>query len=81
MIQSKTELRTAIQAAEMVASRLDLPAHRLTLGERRVIAALLRDLADIGRRAFCPDARTDWSIVPRDPRPQDDTPGLFEEAA
>lgn len=81
MIQSKTELRVAIQAAEQIASRLEYPAHKLSMGERRVIAATLRDLADIGRRAFCPDARTDWSIVPREPREHDDTPGLFPEAA
>lgn len=81
MIQSKTELRTAIQAAEMVAARLDMPGHKLTMGERRVIAALLRDLADIGRRAFDPDARHDWGIIPRPTRETDDAPGLFGEAA
>lgn len=81
MIQSKADLRECISRAEQIASRLEYPAHKVSLGERRVIAALLRDLADIGRRAFCPDARTDWAIVPREPREQDDTPGLFPEAA
>ena len=81
MIQSKTELRIAIQTAETIASRVDLPAHKLTMGERRVIAQTLRDLAEIGRRAFCPEARTDWAIVPREPRDHDNTPGLFEEAS
>lgn len=81
MIQSKTELRAAITAAEMIAGRLEMPNHRLTMGERRVIAQTLRDLADIGRRAFDPDARHDWGIIPRPPRETDEAPGLFEEAA
>lgn len=81
MIQSKTELRVAIHAAEQIAGRLEFPAHKLTMGERRVIAATLRDLADIGRRAFDPDARHDWGILPRPVRETDDVPGLFGEAA
>ena len=81
MIESKTELRTAISAAEMIASRLEYPAHRLTIGERRAIAATLRDLADIARRAFDPEARHDWGVIPREPRASDDVPGLFEGAA
>jgi hypothetical protein len=81
MIASRTALRAAIQTAEMIASRLDMPGHKLTVGERRVIAALLRDLADIGRRAFDPDARHDWGILPRPPRADDDVPGLFGDAA
>jgi hypothetical protein len=51
------------------------------MGERRVIAQTLRDLADIGRRAFDPHARTDWAVIPREPRDADDAPGLFGEAA
>ena len=81
MIQSKTELRAAIATAEAIASRVDMPNHKLTIGERRVVAQTLRDLADIGRRAFDPDARSDWGVIPRQPRDEDDTPGLFPEAA
>jgi len=80
MIGSRSELRAAIQAAEMIAGRLEYPAHRISMGERRVIAAILRDLADIGRRAFDPDARHDWGVIPREPRGDDDVPGLFEGA-
>ncbi|WP_353268336.1 hypothetical protein [Gemmatimonas sp.] len=80
MIQSKTELRAAIQAAEMIAARLDYPAHRLTIGERRVIAQTLRDLADVARRAFDPYARNDWAAEPKEPTEADDAPGLFGEA-
>lgn len=81
MIESKSELRAAIGAAEQIASRLDYPAHKLSMGERRAIAATLRDLADIARRAFDPEARHDWGVIPREPRPADDVPGLFGEAA
>lgn len=81
MIQSKTELRVAIQTAETIAGRVEMPGHRLTIGERRVLAQLLRDLADIGRRAFDPDARHDWAVIPRTPREADEVPGLFEDAS
>ena len=80
-IASKTELRAAIGAAEMIAARLDMPNHRLTIGERRVIAATLRDLADVARRAFDPYARHDWAVTPRETREADDAPGLFGGAA
>lgn len=81
MIQSKSELRAAISAARMIAGRLEMPNHKLTIGERRAIAGTLRDLADIGARAFDPDARHDWGIIPREPKADDDAPGLFSDAA
>lgn len=81
MIVGRHDLRAAIQAAEMIAGRLEMPNHKLSIGERRVIAATLRDLADIGRRAFDPEARHDWGVIPREPRGDDDVPGLFEGAA
>ena len=81
MIQSKTELRAAIRAAEMIAARLEFPAHKVSMGERRVIAATLRDLADVARRAFDPYARHDWAVTPRETREADDAPGLFGGAA
>jgi hypothetical protein len=77
MIQSRTELRRTIQRAEMIASRVDYPSHKLTIGERREIAGVLRDLADVARRAFDPLARHDWGAEPREPRDTDDVPGLF----
>ncbi len=76
MIQSGTELRQAIKDAEFIASRLGLPHHKPTLGERRAIALLLGDLADIGRRVFDPVARRDWSVIPREPREEDEPLGL-----
>jgi hypothetical protein len=81
MIESKSDLRAAISAAEMIASRLDYPSHKLTMGERRAIAVTLRDLADIARRAFDPEARHDWGVIPREPRASDDVPGLFGDVA
>lgn len=81
MIQSKAELRAAIQTAEMIAGRIEMPGHKGTLGERRVIAQTLRDLADVARRAFDPHARHDWAAIPREPEDSDDVPELFGGAA
>lgn len=81
MIRSRTALRRAIQDAETVAARVALPGHRLTLGERRVIATLLRQLADVGRRAFDPEAREDWSVVPVEPTAASTAAWLFPSDA
>ena len=80
-ITTNGELRTAITAAEMVASRLTMRGHHLTIGERTVIARLLQDLAGVARRAFDPYARHDMSVEPRAVREDDTAPGLFDEGA
>ncbi len=80
-ITTNGELRTAIQAAEMVASRLTMRGHHLTIGERTVIARLLQDLAGVARRAFDPAARIDMAAEPREPREDEPLPTLFSGAA
>ena len=80
-ITTNGELRTAITAAEMVASRLTMRGHHLTIGERTVIARLLQDLAGVARRAFDPAARIDMAAEPREPRADDTAPMLFDGAA
>lgn len=81
MIQDPADLRQKIKDAEAIAARLEFRGLNMNLGERRVIALLLRDLADIARRAFDPNARRDWSIIPREPRDEDDVPGLWPTEA
>ena len=76
MIQTPADLRHAIKDAEYIASRLKMPGHKLTIGERRAIALLLEGLADIGRRVFDPVARRDWSVIPREPTEDDVSLGL-----
>jgi hypothetical protein len=80
-ITTNADLRTAITSAEHVAARLTMRGHKLTMGERAVIAHLLRDLADVARRAFDPVARHDMSVEPRAVRDDDTAPSLFGEAA
>jgi hypothetical protein len=80
-ITTKADLRTAITAAEMIAGRMGYPGHKLTMGERRVVARLMRDLAGIARRAFDPYARHDMSVEPRELREDDTAPMLFDEGA
>ena len=80
-ITTNGELRTAIQQAEMCASRLTMRGHHLTIGERAVIAGLLKDLAGVARRAFDPAARIDMAAEPREPREDDTAPMLFDGAA
>jgi hypothetical protein len=80
-ITTNGELRAAIQQAEMCAGRLTMRGHHLTIGERTVIARLLTDLAQIGRRAFDPTARVDMTAEPRAIRDDDTAPSLFGDAA
>lgn len=80
-IRSRTQLRHAIRDAETIAGRIEMPSHRLTLGEKRVIARLLRALAGVGRRAFDPEARDDWSADPVTPTEDSRAPFLFPEDA
>ena len=77
MIQDPADLRQKIRDADVIASRLEFRGMTLNLSERRVVAILLRDLADVARRAFDPNARRDWSLIPREPREEDDVPGLW----
>jgi hypothetical protein len=81
VITTNVELRAAIQQAEMCAARLAMRGHHLTIGERVVIARLLGDLAQIGRRAFDPTARVDMTVEPREMRDDDTAPSLFGDAA
>jgi hypothetical protein len=80
-ITTNGELRAAITQAEMCASRLTMRGHHLTIGERAVIAHLLKDLAGVARRAFDPAARIDMAAEPREPREDDTAPMLFDGAA
>lgn len=80
-ITTNGELRAAITQAEMCASRLTMRGHHLTIGERGVIAHLLKDLAGVARRAFDPAARIDMAAEPREPREDDTAPMLFDGAA
>jgi len=77
MIQDPAHLRQAIKDAEQIAARLEFRGLTMSLGERRVVSQLLRDLADVARRAFDPNARRDWSTIPREPDEDDTVPGLF----
>lgn len=77
VISDPQTLRARIIDAETMAGRLEYPGLTMNLSERRIVAMLLRDLADIGRRAFDPHARHDWSVIPREPDDESDAPGLF----
>ena len=81
MIQDPQHLRRAIQDAEAIAARVAFRGHHLSRGERELIATLLRDLAEVARRAFDPHARNDWTARPREPEDGDDVPGLFADGA
>jgi hypothetical protein len=76
MIQDPQHLRAAIRDADAISYKLEQPV-KFSAAERRHVAQLLRGLADIARRAFEPNARRDWSVVPREPTEDDDAPGLF----
>lgn len=79
MIQTKTELRKAIQRAETHAALLKQPGHTLrNIGEREQIADLLVDLAEICRRAFDPE-----HVRALPDAPSSDAPSrtLFDEVA
>jgi hypothetical protein len=80
-ITTNGELRVAIQQAEMCAARMTMRGHHLTIGERAVIARLLIDLAQIGRRAFDPTARV--ALAPEPPAQEADAqaPLLFNGVA
>lgn len=80
-IATNGELRAAISQAEMCAGRLTMRGHHLTIGERAVIARLLKDLAGVARRAFDPTARLDMAAEPREVRDDDTAPMLFDGAA
>lgn len=54
-IQTNAELLVAIRQAEMCADRLTMRGHHLTIGERAVIARLLKDLAGVARSRFDPE--------------------------
>ena len=77
MIQDPADLRQKIRDAEQIAARLEFRGLTMNMGERRVVSQLLRDLADVARRAVDPNARRDWSVIPREPVDGDDVPGLW----
>ena len=73
MITTRSEARRAIRSAETIAALLVQPGFAtLGRGERRKIAAVLTDLAQLGRRAFDPFARWDAAVEPADLRDVDD---------
>jgi hypothetical protein len=52
MINTRRELEAAVRAAEMIAGRLEMAGHKLSIGERRAIAKTLQDLTDVARRVL-----------------------------
>jgi hypothetical protein len=67
MIRTRTDLKRAIQRAELQGARLLAGHNTGSATERKELGQLLLDLADVARRAYDPNSARDWvDTMPQD---------------